>query len=243
MIMAVFVFCVLRAYSLEFQTGEKVSFVTSDGITICGLYRHPASSINRTFILLHGLGSSQEEWQSFADKLVSSGYGVLSYDARGHGKSTAGTHGRTISYNSFGHPGSGSEWEQMLGDLGKAVDFLNNEKAIPSNEIGLIGASLGANVVLTYASKHPEIPIVMLLSPGINYAGYGTFEPIKAFEHRTIALAASPQDTYAYQSSILLYQKIRDNTKAAFLTGTAGHGVQMFDGKFDNQLIKWLKAH
>jgi hypothetical protein len=83
----------------------------------------------------------------------------------------------------------------------------------------------------------------MLLSPGINYAGYGTFEPIKAFERRAIALAASPQDTYAYQSSILLYQKIKENKKAAFLTGTAGHGVQMFDGKFDIKLIKWIKTH
>ena len=45
------------------------------------------------------------------------------------------------------------------------------------------------------------------------------------------------------EDRLKLYQKIKDNKKAAFLTGTAGHGVQMFDGKFDNQLIKWINKH
>ena len=237
------IFAAAKAPALEVQTGERISFQTSDGVIISGLFRRPASSANKTFILLHGLGSNQEEWQSFSDRLANAGYGVLTYDARGHGKSTGTADNRKISYDKFGPPGPGSDWEKMLGDLGEAISFLNREKKIPGRKVGLIGASIGANVCLIYASKNPEIPLVMLLSPGLNYAGFATLGSIEAFKNRPIAIAASPQDAYAYQSSILLFQKIQTNKKAAFLAGPAGHGVQMFDGKFDNQLIKWINRH
>jgi len=245
-VLTLFFLCAAQAFAVssrDVQTGEKVSFKTPDGVIISGLFHKPASSLNKTFILLHGLGSNQEEWQSFTDKLVSAGYGVLSYDARGHGKSSERSDGRNINYNNFGPPGPGSEWGKMIDDLGDAVNFLKTEKNITVKKVGLIGASVGANVCLIYAAKTPEISVVVLLSPGLNYAGFGTLGAIEAFTARPIELSASPQDTYAYQSSILLYQKVQGNKRASFLPGAAGHGVQMFDGKFDNQLIKWIRAH
>ena len=227
----------------EVQTGEKVSFQTRDGVLITGLFRKPSSAGNRTCILLHGLGSTQEEWQSFSDRLAAAGYGVLSYDARGHGKSTSYADGRKLSYTKFGPPGPGSQWGNMTDDLGEAINFLASKKGIPVKKIVLIGASIGANICLIYAAKTPEIPLVVLLSPGLNYAGFGTLGSIESFAKRPIAIAASPSDSYAYQSSILLFQRIQGSKKAAFLQGPAGHGVQMFDGKFDSQLLKWIVNH
>ncbi len=237
------IFACLACFAFEWQTGEKVSFQTPDGVIISGLFHKPASGAHKTYILLHGLGSGQDEWQSLSDKLVSAGCGVLSYDARGHGRSTMTAGGRKISYTEFGPPGPGSQWDKMPADLGLAIAFLNDQKNIPTNRIGLIGASIGANICLIYAAKAPVIPVVVLLSPGLNYAGFGTMSSIGAFTKRPILFAASPTDTYAYQSSILLYQKVQANPKAAFLTGASGHGVQMFDGKFDKQLLKWILSH
>jgi alpha-beta hydrolase superfamily lysophospholipase len=177
-------------------------------------------------------------------KLVDAGYGFLAYDARGHGKSTIDSKNRPINYKQFGQSGPGSEWYKMPGDLDSVISFLNNTKHTPAKKIGLIGASLGANICLLYASKNTDIPLTVLLSPGLNYAGFESLGYIDAFaKQRPILISASPQDEYAYQSSILLYQKVQSNKQASFIAGKSGHGVQMFDGKYEYQLIKWINSH
>lgn len=242
-----FVFCAafllspaFAAVKKGYHLGTPVSFKASDGLIISGLF-NPASGPNmKTFILLHGLGSGQDEWQAFAGELVAQGYGFLSYDARGHGKSMVTADGKQVSYQNFGAPGPKSQWNRMITDLGDAVMFLANEKKVRTKKIGIIGASVGANVALIYAATNEEIPVVVLLSPGVNYAGFGTLDAVQWFHKRPIAIAASEGDTYAYQSSQLLIQQIQDNKRAKFMPTEKGHGVEMFGGKFDKVLLRWL---
>lgn len=237
-------FLTLPIYPVEQATriGSKVTFTTRDGIKISGLYQPPSHG-RQVFVLLHGLASNQEEWQPFVRSLVLRGYGFLSYDARGHGQSTFSTKGEKISYESFGAPEPDSQWNRMADDLRVGVNFLVNVKNIPKKKIGLMGASLGANVCLIYASQDKDMHQIILLSPGLNYAGLSTSDSITALNDRAIAIAASPGDTYAYQSSSLLYQKIQSNKRAVFITGSnSRHGVQMFDGIFDKKILNWLSA-
>ena len=218
------------------RLGQEVSFITDDGVIIEGLYVPAGDRSATTFILLHGLGSNQEEWQAFAHKLLAAGYGFLSYDARGHGDSTMRKNGLAITYQTFGNQGNDSGWFKMLGDLDKAVKFLTREKGIPEKKIGIMGASLGANIALVYSAGNTAIKPVVLLSPGMDYAGIRTESAILQLNQRPVLIAASPADTYAFQSAQLLYQSIQQNRKAALLIGENGfHGVQMFDGKFDRE--------
>jgi len=246
----IIVFCALLLLSPAFAAvkkgyhlGTPVSFKTSDGMIIAGLYNPAASQGMKTFILLHGLGSNQDEWQKFAGELVAQGYGFLSYDARGHGKSTLTIDGKQVSYQNFGAPGPKSQWTRMITDLGDSVMFLVNEKKVRTKNIGIIGASVGANVALIYSATNEAIPVVVLLSPGINYAGFGTMDAIQWFHKRPIAIAASEADTYAYQSSQLLIQQIQENSRAEFMPTEKGHGAEMFGGKFDKVLLRWLARH
>lgn len=226
------------------RVGTRVSFTTSDGVKISALFRPPAGKNRKTIVLLHGLASNQEEWQPFIRKLVQAGYGFLSYDARGHGESTVTAGGQPVSFERFGAPGPGSPWSKMPADLKEAVNFLVTVKGINANKIGLAGASLGANVCLVYAAENPSISPVILLSPGLNYAGIDAAKAVSGLTNRSVLFAASPGDSYAFQSSHLLYQQIQSNKRAEFLTGDNNrHGVQMFDGKFENKLLKWLNRH
>ncbi len=193
--------------------------------------------------MLHGLGSNQEEWQSFVQELIVSGYGFFSYDARGHGKSTITSDGKQFSYQNFGAPGAKSQWPKMITDLGEAVLFLAKGKKARAKNIGLIGASMGANVALIYAATNENIPVVVLLSPGLNYVGFDTREAIQRFHQRPIAIAVSIGDTYALQSSQFLYRQIQENQRAIFIPAEKGHGVGMFGGKFDKELLRWLSQH
>jgi alpha-beta hydrolase superfamily lysophospholipase len=224
------------------RLGQEVSFQSEDGVIISGLYVPAGDRSKTTFILLHGLGSNQEEWQAFAHKLLAGGYGFFSYDARGHGDSTLRKNGLSISYQSFGNNGNEAGWPQMTADLDKAVKYLISAKGIPEKKIGVMGASLGANIALVYSAGNTNIKPIVLLSPGMDYAGIRTESAILQLNERPVLIAASPGDTYAFQSAQLLYRSIQQNRKALLLIGDDGfHGVQMFNGKFDQKLMNWLR--
>src|SRR3989339_1190956 len=201
-------FCVFPAQAKQWggRVGAKVQFSALDGIPLSGLFIPPASQGMKTFVLLHGLGSNQEEWQPFIQKLVKRGYGFLSYDARGHGESTLDANGQKISFENFGAPGPGSQWNAMVADLEQAIEFLLKEKKISRKRIGLMGASLGANICIIETGRDKEIPVTVLLSPGLNYAGIVTSRAIEGCNDRAVLKAAAPADPYAWQSSTLLPQ-------------------------------------
>ena len=231
------------------RVGEKVSFSSKEGFNITGLFVRPAGPGMKTFILLHGLASSQDEWQGFVHDLTKHGYGFLSYDARGHGKSLIVQNGMKLTYDSFGPPAKNSNWEKMVSDLDSAVNFLITAKNIRPNKIGLIGASLGANVCLLYASNKDSVNPVVLLSPGIDYAGLNTNQAIFAFKgtknkYRPIAIVASPNDTYAFQSACYLYKQIESNKKSVLIQGqNSNHGVQMLDKTMVRKIFSWINNY
>lgn len=102
---------------------------------------------------------------------------------------------------------------------------------------------MGANIALIYAAEHKFVPAVLLLSPGWDYAGLGIDSAIKNYGERPIAIAASPGDKYACESSVYMVDIARDcKSKVEFFPGDKSkHGVQMFDGKFENKIIEWIE--
>jgi alpha-beta hydrolase superfamily lysophospholipase len=230
-------FCGLPASAEAAPEQEKLSFTTADGVRIIGIYRAPADGQNMV-VLLHGLGSTKEEWESFEKVLAEKGYGYFAYDARGHGESVKTTAGRTLDYRNFDQPGPGSQWNRMIADLESVISSLSGTKKIPQQKIGIAGASLGANVALSCAAADPKIPYVALLSPGLSYAGIETSDSLRSYLKRPLVIVASPNDTYAWRSSQLLCSIA---PHAVLLTGPGGHGVQMFNGKFEKRVFKVME--
>lgn len=64
---------------------DQKTFVTSDGLKLVGDVGGPAGA--STVILLHGGGQTRHSWSKTMDRLVTRGYHVINYDARGHGDS------------------------------------------------------------------------------------------------------------------------------------------------------------
>ncbi len=50
-----------------------------------------------TAVLVHGFGVSADEWNLIQPSLVASGWNVIAYDQRGHGRSTIGSDGLTAT--------------------------------------------------------------------------------------------------------------------------------------------------
>ncbi len=88
------------AFAQDKDNSTPVKFDTRDGVSLHGTF-YPGESAKvkdePVVLLLHRVGSHshQDGWDSLAKALQKKGYSVLSFDFRGHGKSTA-VDGRTF---------------------------------------------------------------------------------------------------------------------------------------------------
>lgn len=117
---------------------EEVTFESEDGVTLAGWYTPSKNSA--TIILLHGYGGNRTAMIWHAQQLVDAGYGVLMYDERASGESTG-------DYRSYG-------WEDTR-DVKAAIQFLNSRGM--GENIGALGCSTGASIVVYSAALYPEI--------------------------------------------------------------------------------------
>jgi uncharacterized protein len=120
---------------------EEVTFESEDGITLAGWFTPPQN--DAMVILLHGYGGNRTAMIWHAQQLVNTGYGVLMYDERASGESAG-------EYRSYG-------WEDTR-DVKSAIEFLDSRNA--GENIGAMGCSTGASIVVYSAALYPEIDAV-----------------------------------------------------------------------------------
>jgi acetyl esterase/lipase len=110
------------------------------------------------------------------------------------------------------------------------------------NRVVVAGASLGANVAVTFAAQRPGLRGVVLLSPGLDYAGLQTEGPMMILETPALLVAARP-DRYAFMSGERLIALAPKDlaTWWPLSKGTAqgAHGTQLFDGKLETKILDW----
>jgi pimeloyl-ACP methyl ester carboxylesterase len=227
--------------------GQKVSFLTDDGVLIVGTYYAPASPHQKTathaVILLHMLGRNRNDWNTFASSLSnnSNSDAVLSIDLRGHGESI-NQNGSTISYQSF----SPADYNKMVLDVKAAKHFLVTQKNIGPNNIVIVGASIGANVALKYAASDPSIRTVVLLSPGLNYMGVTTSDSIRKYDN-PVYIAAGGKDLIAGSDPQILCGMINCGNHLKVYQNSNSHGTDMLPDPLLNPplsklIISWLSV-
>lgn len=223
---------------------EEISITNSEGIILNGILVPPQKN-KPTLVLLHMLARTKETYNPLVGKLKDRGYGVFYYDARGHGQSTATAQGATINFTSFSRKGKDNEWNRMVKDLGEVIDYLSKDKGIKKDNLALVGASIGANVVLNYFVDHAEIKAAVLLSPGLNYHDVDTEAAAKRYvkASRPLLIVAAQGDIYSYNSCQTLLKELQAGktwpVKFVALSGKA-HGTNMLGGELDDQLLDWL---
>lgn len=121
---------------------DEITIPTADGLKLSVNYYYKQDKdevLQPLVILIHQFTLSKEQWaQSFIDTLVNNGYKVLTYDIRGHGKSSK------VNY----------KLEKLLTDEKEApadVDAVftwakSRKKSIDSARIGVMGTSIGGNL-------------------------------------------------------------------------------------------------
>src|SRR5271166_2829323 len=121
--------------------------VHGDGVTLSG----EAAASGPPIVLLHGLTATRRYVVMGSRTLERSGHRVLSYDARGHGRSAPAPAPPAYGY------------EHLAADLRAALDAAEVERAV------LVGASMGAHTALRFALEHPErVAALALITPAFD---------------------------------------------------------------------------
>jgi alpha-beta hydrolase superfamily lysophospholipase len=115
-----------------------------DGINGCKLYyktwlpeEHPKAAL----VIVHGAGEHIDRYHNVVSALLESGYALVGYDQRGHGRSE-------------GLRGHINSWNEYRGDLDKFIKM--TRQMLPEMPLFILGHSLGALIVLDYLIYYPE---------------------------------------------------------------------------------------
>lgn len=209
---------------------SSVTLTTKDSIELVGIYRH--SGQNRLAILLHMMPATKESWDTIAKVLLEHGVASLAVDMRGHGKSTMGG---TLDYKQF------NEEQQQAKhlDLEAALEWAHTQ-GFDGEHIILIGASIGANLAIRALAQHPDLPLAIALSPGLNYRGVSTDDAIvKIRPNQKVVLVASDDDDRPSWDSVHELHRLNPSTVLIERHGL-GHGTNMTDR--DPSLVEELLA-
>lgn len=123
---------------------EEASFRTPDGADLRGWYVPGAD--RGTVIVLHGAGSTRTDVLDHAAVLAAAGYGVLLFDARGHGASG----GRAMDFGWYGDE-----------DIAGAVAYLRGRQDVDRDRIAAVGLSMGGEEAVGAAAGIPELRAVV----------------------------------------------------------------------------------
>jgi pimeloyl-ACP methyl ester carboxylesterase len=123
---------------------RDVTFPSSDGVDLAGWY--VPSRNGAAVALLHGAASTRSDVLDQAAVLARHGYGVLLFDARGHGESA----GRGMDFGWHG-----------TADVSGAVDFLTRQPDVSPDRVGLVGLSMGGEEAIGAAGTDERIAAVV----------------------------------------------------------------------------------
>ena len=175
---------VIYASSEVFASGRLVTFAASDGVALTGLLYEPAQRTTPAVVLVHMLGRSKEDWATTAERLQQEGIASLALDLRGHGQSA----------------GSAADLRAMVGDVRAALAWLASRPGARPTALGVVGASLGANLAAVAATETPLVRAVALISPSLDYRGVRLDATRLRKLGVPIWLAASSLDPYALRT-------------------------------------------
>jgi len=119
-------------------TAHEFQWTARDGLRLFTRSWEPGSEPLGAVGIVHGLGEHSGRYEEFAQQLAQSGYRVLAFDQRGHGR-TPGPRGHVRDY------------DLLLDDIGMLVQEAAERS--DGRPVVLYGHSLGGNLVLNYVLR------------------------------------------------------------------------------------------
>ena len=246
--------------SLRPEGARTVHLFASDRVALVGNYWPGARSNSAGVLLLHGLGSSRQQFDGFGEALSHEGFAVLAIDMRAHGDSA----GQLRSFGLFegrdAHAAMAWLKAQQHGartgvvgmSLGGAAALLGNQGPVPTDAVVL---------TVTYPDIHRAIRnrIASQIGPLLAMLG----EPLLAWQapirfgvtpealspaaaitklHCPIFVIGGERDVFTPPVETREIYRAARAPKRLWIVAGAGHDQVADDQAFDTNVIGFLKA-
>jgi alpha-beta hydrolase superfamily lysophospholipase len=163
--------------------GRIVTYRAEDGRTLDGYLAEADARPAPAVVLVPMLGRPKDDWQAVAQRFADAEITALAIDLPGEYA-----------------PADPRELAGWSRDVAAAVAYLASRPDVRPGSIGLVGASLGANLAAVAAAADPQVRAVALVSPSLDYRGVRIEGPMRQFGERPALLIASLRDPYAARS-------------------------------------------
>ena len=219
----------LPPWTASASTHQDVHFVTEDGVSIAATLYLP-SRPGPAVVLIHMQTRSRQDWEAVGPALADAGLVALAIDLRGHGASDP----RPV--------GPGAKDGGIAADLRAARSYLATRRDVTPGKLGLLGASIGANLAVVAAAADPTVRSIALLSPGLDYQGLRTQANLNRYGDRPALLVGSREDSYVMITLRRLSGEGTGLREQLVLDG-AGHGTTMLARHpgLVGVLVDWVK--
>jgi alpha-beta hydrolase superfamily lysophospholipase len=207
-------------------SGRPVSFTSTDATPLGAMFYEASNRPSPGVVLVHMLGRSKDEWVATAERLQDAGISVLALDLRGHGSSG----------------GNGAVFPPMVEDVQAGFTWLSTRPGIRPGAVGIVGASLGANLAALAAARVAAVRAVALISPSLDYRGVRLDAAVmKKIGDRPVWLAASTEDPYALRTVKELLGA--GGAYEQRLSGSRAHGTGLLSADQDlaGALVDWVR--
>ena len=224
---------------------DDIIIKTSDSKELSASYYYNSETIETSqplVILIHQFNQTKEQWKSdFTDSLVNSGIKVLTYDIRGHGKSSK------VSY----------ELSRLLDDPDEApndikacFEWAKNQKGIDFTRIGVMGTSIGGNLAC-YAAINLNAKAIVSVSNSKStfeiYAGYDekSMRPPKINKFKNSLFICGSKDGDHEQEQKWIMENFADDPKELKVYDSEKHGMFLIEQfpEINTLSINWFKKY
>ena len=180
-------------------------------------------------ILVSAPGAERTAWAPLAVRAQRAGIMGLAIDLRRH-------NGAAARVRQFGPEDFAVAYDAFRAAKAELV-----RRGADPNDLGMIGASQAANLVLDYAVTDSQVQVVVLVSPWLEWKGIAAESLIARFGKRPSLLVATEGDSYAASSCETLAAAAPGFCEQRRYPGGA-HGADIFavSASAVEQVIHWL---
>lgn len=216
---------------------ERVTYQAADGLRIIADFYAPQDgSPAPAVLLLHQFNGSRAQWADLIPDLLAEGYAVLAPDLRSFGESTTIVRdGEDADYRL-------QNLDDMLFDVAAAIIYLSTRTEVEADAIGVVGASVGANLAYVASGAFPEVRATVSMSPNANpQGGVLLGSDISGFSPRAVLFMSD--ETEAADAETLA-ATVAEPVDLIVYEGEAAHGVQLLANPRAKPDIRgWLAAN
>jgi pimeloyl-ACP methyl ester carboxylesterase len=206
---------------------RAVAFASSDGVRLAG---RVFGGGPKGVILAHMKPADQRSWFSFADRLASDGYHVLTFDFRGYcpgGDGGCSQGERTIA----------DIWKDVLG----AIDYMRTTQHVET--LSLIGASMGGTASLIAAAQpNVDVRAVITLSAPAQIEGLVVDDTVLQQVTAGKLFIAGVGDASAADAAQTLYDE-SPPPKRVDIEPADEHGTDLLSGSHGEVIAREIETY